>query len=303
MRYFSERELGELPRDTSDISPRAWQGLAWQIQRRLTDGSFGLGFPKGCPDSPSICCGVDRHGFEVSIRAANPVLDDGLWPSGWEITAIEHPPALVIMDIIEFCWEHVGSPTYGTYHSFFQHHHLDFDKGAGQTEYKEDVNQIFRRNGIAFNLTHEGTIERLLPLEIDTSLRWAMFQTGDVELDTMLATARRKILDPDENEHREAVEKLWEAWERIKTIESTDKKGGVEKILNEAADSSVSKFRGFLEEEAKVLTDAGNTFQIRHSETSQEHLESSGHVDYMFFRMFTLLNLIITSRRDDSKSG
>ena len=295
MQYFSERELGEPPRNNTEISQSVWGGIVWLIQERINNGSLGLGFPESCPDSPSVCCGVDRHGFEVSIKAKIPVLVEDSWSRRWEISAIEQPSTLVVMDIIEFCWQHVGSPKIGYYHPFFQHNHLSFDKIEGQTEFREEINQIFRRNGLAFDLTEKGNIERLLPVEIDNLLRGTEFQTGDTELDTMLATSRRKILVPDEDERREALEKLWDAWERIKTIADSAKKTGAEIMLDQAASSPVSKFRALLEAEAKDLTDIGNTFQIRHSETTQEHLDSAQHVDYLFYRMFSLLNLILSS--------
>ena len=283
LQYFSEREFGESPRDKTAVSQSVWDGLAWLIQERINNGSFGLGFPDSCPDSPSICCGVDKRGFEVSIKAKIPDLEGESWSRRWEISAIELPPLTVIMDIIEFCWHHVGSPTLGNYHPFFQHYHLGFDKIAGQTEFRNEVNLIFRRNGLAYNLTEDGRIERLLPVEFDTLLRGAVFQTGDFEFDAMLGTARRKILVPDENERREALEKLWDAWERVKTIKHSDKKVGAKEMLDTAATSLSPKFRALLESEATALTNAGDSFQIRHSETNQEHLKSAEHVDYLFF--------------------
>jgi len=109
----------------------------------------------------------------------------------------------------------------------------------------------------------------------------------------MLETARRKFLDPNESARREALEKLWDAWERIKTIGGVDKKSGIATLLDQAAETNDTKFRKMLEEEAKKLTDIGNTFQIRHSETNQELLCSSDHIDYLFHRLFSLIYLIL----------
>ncbi|MXZ91669.1 MAG: hypothetical protein F4W95_09290 [Chloroflexi bacterium] len=89
------------------------------------------------------------------------------------------------------------------------------------------------------------------------------------------------------------MEKLWDAWERLKTIEDVDKKKGVKVLLDKAAGSSQSKFRDLIEKEAIALTGAGNGLSIRHSETTQERLESSEQVDYLFLRMFSLIHLIL----------
>ena len=48
---------------------------------------------------------------------------------------------------------------------------------------------------------------------------------------------------------------------------------------------SEPRFRELLEKESRVLTDIGNTFQIRHSETSQVELQETQHVDYLFHRL------------------
>ncbi len=41
------------------------------------------------------------------------------------------------------------------------------------------------------------------------------------------------------------------------------------------------------------LTKIGNTFQIRHSETSQVSLTRDAHVDYLFHRMFALIWMLL----------
>ena len=52
-------------------------------------------------------------------------------------------------------------------------------------------------------------------------------------------------------------------------------------------------FASFLNLEAFTLTDIGNSFHIRHSETSQEPLSSSSEVDYLFHRMFAFVTLLL----------
>ena len=56
------------------------------------------------------------------------------------------------------------------------------------------------------------------------------------------------------------------------------------------------QFRETLEAEATELTRIGNTFRIRHSETSQTPLENDTHVDYLFHRLFGLIHLLLKSR-------
>jgi hypothetical protein len=208
---------------------------------------------------------------------------------------VQEPPAtLDALDILEFCWRCIGKPERQGYHDYFSHHHLIFDVDAGRQEFWEAVNRIFRRNGLAYELTAHGRIERLAPPVLREALGSVSFRTSDAELDRMLETARRKFLDSDEGKRREALESLWDAWERVKTLGSgADKKAQTAAILGAAAGSTSPRFREVLEKEAKELTAIGNSLQIRHSETSQERIARSEQVDYLFHRLFALIQMVL----------
>lgn len=87
--------------------------------------------------------------------------------------------------------------------------------------------------------------------------------------------------------------KLWDAWERLKTVEpGKNKKESSIALLDRAL--AAGGFRDAIEVEAKELTRIGNSFDIRHTETSQEPLKSSEHVDYLFHRLFALIRMLLT---------
>jgi hypothetical protein len=51
------------------------------------------------------------------------------------------------------------------------------------------------------------------------------FASGDQKLDELFETARAKFLDPNPEIRRESVEKLWDAFERLKTLEPGQEEG------------------------------------------------------------------------------
>ena len=281
--YFSDRELGELPRASSELSATAWQGIAWLIQDRINNGSFRRNAHEKQWES--------EKRFDAMIKAEIPDLPGRMD----NISRIQQPTLVDAMDVIEFCWREVGRYELVNHYGHVGQGIETLDKQAGQEEFKEHVNHMFRRNGVTFDLTDQGKIERLIPGPVGSALRSVVFQTRDPELDQLLETARRKILVPDENEHGDALEKLWDAWERLKTVEYTDKAKGTAIMLDKAAGASQPNLRDLLEAEAKALTDAGNKLRIRHWETNQERLETSQQVDYLFQRMFSLIQLILRS--------
>lgn len=290
MLYFSEREHGESPRVNREISPTVWGGISSLIQGRINDGSFGKSFSEVCSDNSMWVCGVDIRSFKAAIEAEIPALSLELV---WQFSTIDTPYTTAILDVIEFCWRKVSKSEQVFFHGYLKHHHLSFDDGVGRSEFREDINRIFRRNGVAFTLTEGGRIERIVSETLSNELRLANFRTGDAQLNELLESARQKFLSPSADDHRDALEKLWDAWERLKTVVVDDKKLGSQKMLDEAAGSNQSKFRALLEQEAMSLTKAGNSLFIRHSETVQERLETSEHVDYLFHRMFALIHLIL----------
>ncbi len=90
----------------------------------------------------------------------------------------------------------------------------------------------------------------------------------------MLEKAVAKYLSPILSIRLEALEKLWDAWERIKTLEQpNDKKKSISILLDRT--SKKPKFRKMLEQEAFKLTDIGNNFMIRYTELNKTPIELS----------------------------
>ena len=292
MAFFSDREIGELPRDREDIGTAPWGGLRVLVKTRIENGSFGIDYPKNCLDGLGPY-GTDEISFEDALFARVHGLPEKHWENTWD-----SPPKTVdILDLLDFCWMHVADPIQGSSHSFFGHVHLRFDREMGQSKFREEVNSIFSRNQLAYTLTTQGKIERLGPPVLREGLASTQFSTGNTELDNILETARSKFLNPREEIRREALLELWDAWERLKTTgEGADKKDQITSLLDDAAGLPYPKFRSRLETDAKELTDIGNSHQIRHTEIWQEKVERSEHIDYLFHRLFSMIQLILRTK-------
>mgnify|MGYP003637359354 CR=1 FL=1 len=288
MSYFSEREHGEQPRESEAIGEGAWGGIQALIRSRVEDGSFGATYPETCHDGAGPV-GTDSDSLARAVRAEIPTFSDPPWVD----IASGAPGTLDILDLVEFSWRTVSKPIKGGYHSYFQHHHLSFDIDAGRDEFREAVNKIFRRNGLVYELRKNGHIERLAPPVLREVLTAAAFHTGDSELDMMLEKARRKFLDPDIAVRRESLEALWDAWERLKTLNGPNKKTLFPAMLDKASGPTSPLFRDALEKEAHELTRLGNELQIRHAETNREPVSQSSHVDYLFHRLFAIVTVVL----------
>lgn len=286
-RYFTDREYGQRPAVTETIDGRVWEALQSAINMRLENGAFGNRFTAQCADGNGPC-GCDRLAFARFLKAEVPWIN-------WPLDRDDVPETPVILDLVEFCATAVGEPILGSYHSYQHHHHMSWDRAAGLAAFVGEVNTLFQRNGIAFELSAEGQARRILPQPMAQALGWAMFRTGDDELDRLLEYSRSHFLSPKLDDRRDATEKLWDAFERMKTLEpGADKMVQAEALLDRAATTG-SKMRAALGEEAKALTTLGNSLRIRHSEVTQEMIDRSEQLDWLFVRMFAFVRLLLLS--------
>lgn len=285
-RYFSDRERGVGARVVEEVDANAWGGIIVLIRRLIENGAFGIDFPEQCPDNRGPI-GTDEDALELAIRAEVPGINCPL-------DADLVPDTLAVMDLVEFCHDHVADPIQRDHHSFFGHYHLRFDRERGQQEFRENVERLFSRNRLAFELKKSGSISRLAGPICHETLISEEFNTGDQKLNSLLEFARSKFLDVEPMVRREGIEKLWDAWERVKTLEEGTKKASIRTLLDRAA--AEPRFRELLDAEARALTDVGNQFHIRHSEVGQTEIESDHQVDYLFLRLFVLIRLILRTR-------
>ena len=301
--YFSERETGSMPRTANTVSPQVWGWIVATVNSLASSGAFGEKFPEVCSDG-SCVTGTDQEAFGLALQGEVPDIEWPLQTTHPEERGSSYgtnpfaPDTMAVLDFVQFCYAHVSRPIQGSYHSYFKHYHLSFDAKRGRVEFRKGVNRIFARNGLAFELQEDGSVIRLAPPVLAESIRSPLPATGDTTLDNMLEDARKKFLSPDLKLRGESLERLWDAWERLKSLDDpTDKKHSVACLLDKA--SNEPTLRRKLEAEARELTDIGNTFMIRHSETDKVPIQESNHIGYLFHRMFSLIYLLIMARRDE----
>jgi hypothetical protein len=112
--------------------------------------------------------------------------------------------------------------------------------------------------------------------------------TIDQELNILIEEAKERFKNP--NDKKIALEKLWDAFERIKTYFGTNKKLSSVQLVKLI---STSFDENFIDNEFKELTSIGNNYNIRHHEQDKIIISENKHIEYLFFRMLALLNLCV----------
>ena len=287
--FVSDREPGATaPPPSTDINPGAWRGLCAVVRRGVDDGSLARDHPRMCLDKPlpyavNLCALHDEWGSLVPGLAL-PLRPD------------EPPPTPVAMDADEWVARHVWTPSETDFHPFMGHTHLRHDDHAAAVRaLAAEVNEVLSRNGVALRLNDTGQAERTGPVVVAARLHAWDRRTGDNTLDDLFARARQRFLDPDPAERTEALRALWAAWERVKTvIDPDDKKRSAAALLDRAA--THPDLRDLLYFEARAQTKIGNNFAIRHSETKQVQLETEAQADWLFSRLWALIELVAPAK-------
>jgi hypothetical protein len=286
MIFFSQREFGPPPRNSEEVTLPVWRAIVAAVQRRVRDGSFGNAFPESCPEY-GYPVGTDAAMFGNTLAGAVPAV-------GWPLNENQVPTLFGAFDLVQFCYVNVARPQQVAWHDYFRHHRLTFDVEEGRREFRAEINGLFERHGLAFELREDGELVRLAAPELQAALDAAVFSTGDDELNRLLVAVRTKFRNPDIEVRREALERLWDAWERLKTLEDpADKRRSVGILLDRSATNP--RFRELIEVEANNLTKVGNDFMIRHTEVGKIPLDSSDQVDFLFQILFALIHLTLRS--------
>ena len=148
---------------------------------------------------------------------------------------------------------------------------------------------------MAFTLGDDLQVRRLAPPESRDLISDFRPDTEDPDLNVKLNDAMGRFLSRHPERRRDAVEKLWDGFERLKTLEfgvEKDKKSSVNELIARSSSGSPS-YRDVLDAEFKTLTEIGNKFSIRHHEHNQTPLPNDAAVDYLFVRLASVIAYVL----------
>ena len=162
-----------------------------------------------------------------------------------------------------------------------------FAKYNTDNDFEPKVNTLFKLNKLPYKL-NDGRVEGTLDISIK---KVEMSQIPERGLKELLMEAENYY---DKGNEHIAVEKLWDAFERLKTYYSPtlNKAQSANKIVDDMSGSSLD-FKDMYETEFKALTTIGNNFRIRHHETTKIDITDDRQYDYFYKRCLALLSVAI----------
>ena len=155
------------------------------------------------------------------------------------------------------------------------------------SQFGKEINAIFKLNNINVELRNgevHSTSNKAIGLDDSTNIN----ETG---LEELIRAAEDLY---NKGNYSYAVEKIWDAFERIKTYyhPTLNKKKSAEKIIQDISFGN-ENVKMIFDVEFKTLTDIGNNYRIRHHEKNKTDISNNLHYEYFYKRCLSLISILI----------
>ena len=156
-----------------------------------------------------------------------------------------------------------------------------------ESDFVVQLNQILELNHLSFKMVN-GQIENIYINQIKNNIQIPIYEVGLKEL------IEDAVHYYEEDNVKIAVEKLWDAFERLKTYYSPElnKKDSAKRIIDKMSNNEEG-YREIFEKEFQELTIIGNSFRIRHHEKNRIDIFDDRHAEYFYKRCMTLISTAI----------
>ena len=254
-------------------------------------------FPEDCPDDRGTCgTDVERliNNLTFDIPTLYGIKDSHLIKPSTDYEVDETVDQFALLDLIEYFAQNLKDISNYQWHSWYSHNDLGFAETSEIfKDFQIEINSIFKKTGLLFKLTNDEIIERIISNDdLNTSVEQEIADFDEQGIKELLeqSISLHKSIRKKDNEL--AVEKIWDAFERVKTyFVDLDKRKSAEKVIGTISDSQ--KFVEIFNDEFNKLTEIGNDFRIRHHETNKVDIDNLEYYDYFFNRCLSLIGLII----------
>ncbi len=303
MGFYSERHGMRKPIEkTYEIDPGKY-GVLLRCCEEYYD-NIAWKYPDKCEDDRGYF-GLDKWKLAEEMRYEIPTLffsDSGEVAIPRVVRNIfETEPKVdeydqsALLDFIEYIFANMRDIQKGDYHKFYTHYHLITKATTTiRAQFRTKINACFEKTGLLYTLNSNGEVDRVLVNDIESnaveSIVVAIKEKGTREL-LQEAVILHRSHDP--NSARDATEKIWDAFERLKTYyKNLNKSDSANRIISEMSNGS-EDYIALFTEEFKKLTKVGNDFRIRHHETDKIEISDIRYYDYFYNRCLSLIALAV----------
>lgn len=303
MEYFTERNgMRRAMEKTYTIDPIKY-ALLFHCCENYFD-NIAWKYPEKCKEE-KVCCGLDYYKLANDMKFEIPDLfigDDG--KIGIPKTrhnvfededVVDEYNQYGLLDFIEFMANNVYDVDKRFFHGYFNHYHFDtFQTRKVQQSFSNEINTLFTKTGLLYYLNSACQVERIINNDIVTpEIVTTVLSVKEKGIQDLLQEALGLHYSHDPNASKNAVEKLWDAFERLKTYyPNISKKCSANKIVTDMSQGETNLYDLF-NQEFEELTKIGNNYRIRHHETDKIEINRIEYYDYFFNRCLSLIAVAV----------
>jgi hypothetical protein len=250
------------------VTPELWEGLLQRLTDLIREGYFEREFPGSAGE------GLNNQPLRSAIREAM----GSERPSKNEL-----PSADQVRQLVESLFAHAVKPS-------VTDGGRSYDERKGRYEYTVHLNAVFKSCNAAYELKR-GRLQRISPDVMEVRVLSTELHTDDQHLRKLLTSATDAFFDRSGKRRLEGLRSMVDAYERVKTMADSDKKGSIRVIVGKLTpDPQVQQyFDGLL----ASLTKIANTYTIRHHEKSRVVLDDQDIIEYLFYSYYNIVALVL----------
>lgn len=156
--------------------------------------------------------------------------------------------------------------------------------------YRSEINEIFIESGLLYTLTPDKVIERVVENSVlSIAFESTISKVNDLGTRELLIEAITLYKQPHPQEHRKAVEKIWDALESLKTHFPGIEQNRFDEKLATVLGNEHKEIEAIFKKELNELGNIGNNYSIRHFNDKQVAVVDERHCDYFFNRCLALI--------------
>ena len=244
--------------------------------------------------------GLDEYRFHAEIKYRIPIF----YEDNYRLTRSSYKRfktkynQYALFDYIEFIAQNIRTiSNIQEYDSgAISYEFQEVDDGKVVQSFRDEINGIFNLGGVVYTITENNIIERITSL--DEQIKTEQSNLKEIKeqgLKSLLIESIELYKKPRPEMHKLATEKIWDAFERLKTIFGTEglsKKQSVERLIGIMTHEDVNYIE-LINTEFDALTKIGNNYRIRHHEIDKIEISDDRYYDYLYNRCFTLIALAV----------
>lgn len=251
-------------------------------------------YPERCKDDHNSIIGVSLEALTSDVVTEIPDIyldDSNVLSSPCHCRFRSNGEYASILDLIEYVIRNYRDVEI-TYHSYMRHNHITtLESKDTLGTFISEINETFKDKRLQYFVNEGGFVERIVQNDVSVmELSATLKIIKDPTLSEMVEDAIFYYHHPHKRSRSTSLIKIWGAFERFKTLEEGNKSKSANKIVTMMSSDS-SDFEDILNDEFKYLSDIGNNYIIRHTETDKIPLTCDEHHDYLFQRCASLLVL------------